>query len=113
MASIVTRKHRSGDLTYKVQWRLGGARGAVWQSETFKDRRAALKFEALVEANGQRWPEGWVKGIGFVKVEPDAPDEHPLLEFGTAYIRRLTSTGPDTQTRYLKVDFRTSEVTSG
>jgi integrase len=102
MASIVTRKHRSGDLTYKVQWRLGGARGAVWQSETFKDRRAALKFEALVEANGQRWPEGWVKGIGFVKVQPNAPDEHPLLEFGTAYIRRLTSTGPDTQTRYLK-----------
>ena len=28
-------------------------------------------------------------------------DEHPLLDFGTAYVRRLTSTGPDTQTRYL------------
>ena len=31
----------------------------------------------------------------------DDVDEHPLLDFGAAYIRRLTSTGPDTQTRYL------------
>jgi integrase len=104
MASVVTRKHKSGEHTYKVQWLLGGHRGARWQCETFNDRRAALKFQALVDANGQRWPDGWGKGIGFAaatqEIEPTS--EHTLLEFGTAYIRRLTSAGPDTQTKYLQ-----------
>lgn len=104
MASVVNRKHKSGEVSYKVQWLLGGRRGAPWQSETFADRRAALKFQALVDANGQRWPEGWVKGVGFAvmpdEVEPSP--EHPLLEFGTSYVRRLTSAGPDTQTKYVQ-----------
>ncbi len=60
-----------------------------------------LKFQSLVDANGQRWPEGWVKGVGFAMMV-DEVEDHPLMEFGTAYVRRLTSTGPDTQTRYLK-----------
>jgi site-specific recombinase XerC len=104
MASVVTRKHKSGERTYKVQWLLGGSRGAPWQSETFSDRRAALKFRSLVDVNGQRWPEGWVKGVGFATVAEDVepPPEHPLLEFGTAYVRRLTSAGPDTQTKYVQ-----------
>ncbi len=101
MPSVVTRKHKSGACTFKVQWLLGGGRGAPWQSETFQDRRAALKFQSLVDANGQRWPEGWVKGVGFATLAEEV-EEHPLLEFGTAYVRRLTSTGPDTQTRYVK-----------
>ena len=37
MATVVTRKHKSGELTYKVQWLLGGRRGAPWQSQTFSD----------------------------------------------------------------------------
>jgi hypothetical protein len=37
MANVVTRRHKSGDITYKVQFRLGGRRGAPWQSETFVD----------------------------------------------------------------------------
>lgn len=104
MASVVTRKHRSGELTYKVQWLLGGRRGAAWQSETFEDRRAALKFAGHVDANAQRWPDGWVKGFGYGQVPDDLepPVEHPLLEFGTAYVRRLTSAGPDTQTKYVQ-----------
>ena len=67
-------------------------------------RRAALKFQALVDSNGQRWPEGWVKGVGFATVAEDIepPPEHPLLVFGTAYVRRLTSAGPDTQTKYVQ-----------
>jgi hypothetical protein len=28
--------------------------------------------------------------------------EHPLLKFGTAYVRRLTSAGPYTQTEYVQ-----------
>lgn len=101
MASVVTRKNKNGDCTYKVQWLLGGTRGAPWQCESFRDRRAALKFRALVDANRQRWPEGWVKGVGFATLEDDV-DVNPLAEFAASYVRRLTSTGPDTQTRYLK-----------
>ena len=41
MASIVARKRMDGTTGCKVQWRLGGARGGPWQSETFDDRRAA------------------------------------------------------------------------
>jgi integrase len=101
MASIVARKRKDGTTGYKVQWRLGGNRGAPWQSETFDDRRAAAKFQAQVEANGHRWPEGWVKGVGFadrVQVTGDIS----LVDFGTAHIRRLTKAGPHTQTTYLK-----------
>jgi integrase len=104
MATVVVRKHKSGDRTYKVQWLLGGRRGAPWQSETFADNRAALKFQALVDASGQRWPDGWMKGVGFGAVPADDEPviEHPFLEFGTAYVRRLTSAGPDTQTKYVQ-----------
>jgi hypothetical protein len=38
MASVVTRQLKRGECTYKVQWLLGGGRGAPWQSETFQDR---------------------------------------------------------------------------
>jgi integrase len=101
---VVTRKQKNGDVSYKVQWLLGGHRGAPWQSETFADHRAALKFGALVDANGQRWPDGWMKGVGFgaAPEEQEPVAEHPLLEFATAYVRRLTSAGPDTQTKYVQ-----------
>jgi integrase len=104
MASLVSRPRRDGTTAHKVQWRLGGSRDGAWQSETFDDRRQALKFRALVEANHHLWPEGWVKGWGF-GTSPSAVDaagpRTSLEEFGTAYVRRLTSAGPDTQTRYL------------
>jgi hypothetical protein len=57
MATVVTRKDKSGECTYKVQRLLGGRRVAPWQSETFSDHRAALKFVALVarrQASGGR-----------------------------------------------------------
>ncbi len=102
MATIVGRKRKDGTSGFKVQWRLGGGRDGAWQSETFDNRRAAAKFQAQVESNGHRWPEGWVKGRGFrAEPEPDVVEVHALVDFGTAYVRRLTSAGPDTQTRYL------------
>jgi len=70
-ASVLTRKHKSGEQTYKVQCLLRGRRGAPWQSETFTDRRAALEFVALVDAGGQRWPDGWVKRVGFGEVSDE------------------------------------------
>jgi integrase len=100
----VTRPRRDGSNAYKVQWRLGGSRDGLWQSETFDDRKQALKFQTMVEAHHHLWPEGWVKGWGFnaapIPVE-ETGAETTLLRFGTAYVRRLTSAGPDTQTRYL------------
>jgi len=102
MATVVSRKRNDGTLAYRVKWLLGGARGGRWQSETFDDRRAALKFQALVEANGHRWPDGWVKGFGFAGAPDDLADETPFLDFASDYVRRLTSAAPDTQTKYLR-----------
>jgi len=102
MAAIVARKRKDGTTGFKVQWRLGGSRDGGWQSETFENRRSAAKFQAQVESNGHRWPEGWAKGRGFRgEPEPEVVEVHALSDFGTAYVRRLTSVGPDTQTRYL------------
>jgi hypothetical protein len=46
MATVATRRRKDGTTAYRVQWLLGGRRGAPWQSETFDDRRAAAKFQA-------------------------------------------------------------------
>lgn len=115
MASLIARPRRDGSTAYKVQWRLGGSRQGSWQSETFDDRREAIRFQSLVEAHGHLWPTGWTKGWGFARApEPLAAVTGALLEvFGLAYVRRLTSVGPDTQTRYLKqVSFVTEWITS-
>jgi integrase len=102
MATLTTRPRRDGSTAFKVQWRLGGQRGGTWQSETFDDKKQALRFQALVEAHAHRWPDGWVKGWGFGPVPVAEPAGlTPLAAFGRAYVRRLTSAGPYTQTRYL------------
>ncbi|MFJ5802722.1 tyrosine-type recombinase/integrase [Streptomyces decoyicus] len=96
MASIVERPARSGEITYQVKWREGGGRGAPGQSEKFGDRPSAEQFKALVDAHGQQWPPGWVRGKGFV--EPDAhPDDVPWLTWANRYVDRLT--GIDDRTR--------------
>lgn len=64
-----------------------------------------MKSAGLVDAAGQAWPEGWVKGYGFAPRSPAEPEpgaDDLLWTFGAGYVRRLTSTGPDTQTRYLR-----------
>lgn len=106
MASIISRPRADGSTAYKVQWRLGGGREGPWQCETFDDRRAAAKFQRQVEACDHLWPEGWVKGRGFPAAVPEGvPGDlgvHPFVAFGHAYVRRLTSAGPQCQTRYLQ-----------
>src|SRR5437588_7072380 len=103
MASIISRPRADGSTAYKVQWRLGGGREGPWQCETFDDRRAAAKFQRQVEACDQLWPEGWVKGRGFPAAVPEGVrvdlGVHPFVAFGHAYVRRLTSAGPQCQTR--------------
>ncbi|MFI1723871.1 tyrosine-type recombinase/integrase [Streptomyces sp. NPDC020489] len=95
MASIVPRPKKSGEITYQVKWREDGD----WQTENFggDDGQAqAEQFRKLVEAHGNKWPYGWVRGRGFV--EPDEnPDDAPLIDYAKRYVDRLT--GVDIRTR--------------
>jgi integrase len=56
----------------------------------------------MVDAAGQAWPDGWAKGLGYAEPRMAELSEHPLRAFAEEYVRRLTSAGPDTQTRYLR-----------
>lgn len=70
MASVHARKNKAGEVTsYQVKWRLGGARSAPWQTETFDDEPSAEVFKDAVNTNCQQWPPGWVKGEGFITAE--------------------------------------------
>jgi len=76
MASVHPRKNKHGEVTsHQVKWRLGGGRHAPWQTETFdpddEGKRAADVFKDAVNAAGQEWPLGWVKGKGYITGEPD------------------------------------------
>jgi integrase len=74
MASVHPRKNNAGDITsWQVKWRLGGRRDGKGQTERFDDEPSAVVFKEAVDAAGQQWPPGWVKGKGFIT--PDAHDE--------------------------------------
>jgi integrase len=61
MPSIERRPVKSG-ISYRVVWREGG----VKQQQTFPTEKAAMRFYHLVRAADEKWPEGWVKGKGFI-----------------------------------------------
>ena len=63
MASI-RRRESGGKTRWQVRWRQGGQSKA----ETFDTEKKAVTFRGLVDANDQRYPEGWVPGVGFLKV---------------------------------------------
>jgi hypothetical protein len=79
MAWIEQHRRADGGLTARVIWRPGGARDATRVWETFgagsdaQNLARANGFKRMVEAAGQRWPDGWVKGEGFVR-PPDVAD---------------------------------------
>jgi hypothetical protein len=57
----------------------GGTRDGSWESETFRHKTEATRFRRAVDAAGQHWAEGWVKGVGYVEarapsVTPAQPD---------------------------------------
>jgi hypothetical protein len=78
MAWIEQRRRADGGVTARVFWRPGGCRDAPRDWETFsagsdaQNLARADGFKRMVEAAGQRWPNGWVKGEGFVR--PDVAD---------------------------------------
>src|SRR3954447_20531077 len=73
VASIERRVSRSGKATFRVAWREGGRRTGRRDSETCDLRDDARKFRALVEAAGERRPEGYPKGCRGVKPAPAEP----------------------------------------
>jgi integrase len=100
MASIRERQRKDNTTAYVVRWRTGGARTAPEQSEKFNDPKRAEVFRDLVDLAGQQWPEGWVRGKGFVeqKAEPDAPADRLWSDWGARYIDRLN--GIDERSRH-------------
>lgn len=92
MASIVERPKKDGTCTFQVKWREAGE----WQTENFGERPAADQFKGLVEAHGNKWPHGWIRGEGFVE-QPKVPGDMPLVKYATRYVDRLT--GIDDRTR--------------
>src|SRR4051812_46708918 len=79
MAWIEKRTLTDATTSAQVKWRLGGRRGGPMQPETFSagsDEQTPARAEGLkttVKAAGQHWPEGWVRGEGFVPPPHDAP----------------------------------------
>ncbi|MBI1352118.1 MAG: tyrosine-type recombinase/integrase [Actinomycetales bacterium] len=63
MASLEKRTRKDGSTAFRVVWRENGQK----QSETFGPGRQlqAKAFLRDVEASGERWPVGWVKGVGY------------------------------------------------
>lgn len=101
MAWIEARKTPAGRTSHRVMWRQGDRK----QSETFATRAEALRFQADVIAAGERWPDGWFRGVGYNPVaESDRAEAPPaikwraptLLAEAVAYTEsRHTKAGPE------------------
>jgi len=97
MAHIVRRVNPSGDVAYRVRWRQDGS----YESETFAKEGDAKKFRGLVDAAGQRYPEGWVKGRGIAGlVKSTAPT---LQEWAERAIASRSRANERTRAAYLKM----------
>lgn len=110
MAWIEAKKRADGGTSCTVRWRLGGARDGRPQNETFSagsDAQNAARadgFKSMVEAAGNRWPEGWIKGHGFIRVHDDEQQQEaasrPLRDVGLDYIDQIVACSPGQRKRY-------------
>jgi hypothetical protein len=109
MAWIEKKKRRDGGISARVVWRLGGTRDGAYQSETFaaggdaQNLARADGFKKMVDAAGQRWPDGWVRGEGFVRpvgADPLTPPPR-FVDIGAEYIRQIVDVSPGQRKRYL------------
>lgn len=58
----------------------------------------------MVDAGGQRWPDGWVKGEGFVRGSNEGDPLRPAPcfdEIGEEYVRQIVDLSPGQRKRYL------------
>ncbi len=109
MAWIEERQRAEGGGSARVMWRLGGGRGARREKETFsagsdaQNRARADGFKQMVDAAGQHWPDGWVKGEGFVRVRTEVRHLAPpsFAEVGEEYVRQIVDLAPGQRKRYL------------
>ncbi|MFB8348007.1 tyrosine-type recombinase/integrase [Streptomyces niveus] len=95
MAYVHKRRNAAGVVTsVQVKWRLGGSRTAPQQTERFDDEVSALVFKKAVDWYGQQWPEGWVKGKGYIN-DGLAPDENQyrFRQYATRSIQNRTGIG--------------------
>ena len=110
MAWIEKRRRGDSGVAARVIWRLGGTRDGAKQVETFsagtdaQNLARADGFKKMVDAAGQYWPEGWVKGEGFVrpKGESDPLTAPPRFDvIGGTYVRQIVDLSPGQRKRYL------------
>jgi hypothetical protein len=80
------------------------------QTETFsagsdaQNLARAEGFQQMVEAAGHEWPDGWVRGMGFVRPREDADPMQPpptVAEIGEEYVRQIVDLSPSQRKRYL------------
>jgi hypothetical protein len=109
MAWIDKKLRSDGGVSARAVWRLGGSRDGAYQSETFSagtdavNMERARGFKSMVDAAGQRWPEGWVRGEGFVRPSGSDPMCPPprFDEIGEEYVRQIVDLSPGQRKRYL------------
>jgi integrase len=100
MASIRQRVRKDGTTAHQVRWLEGGLRGGDPQSEVFDSEPEAIQFRLLVDAHGQHWPPGWIKGEGFV--QPMRAKEDKAVVSFDAWAERFVGdlTGVEVRTRH-------------
>ena len=109
MAWLENRKRKDGHLSVRVVWRLGGSADGERQTETFsagsdaQNVARAEGFQKMVESAGEYWPEGWVKGEGFVRPHGVDPRVEPpaFSAIGEEYVRQIVDITPGQRKRYL------------
>jgi integrase len=88
--------------SYRVKWREAGITKVQAESFGADQRSAALRFKRDVELAGNRWPDGWIKGVGYrndLLAEPPVADQ-TFLAFAMQCVRDKTGIQPDTRQRY-------------
>ena len=113
MAYVEENVRADGGTSCVVRWRLGGSRTGRRQTETFgagtdaQNRARAEGFRAMVAAAGEFWPEGWVKGRGFVRtpeaaevIGTVAPAPRSVQEVGLEYVAQIVDCSPGQRARY-------------
>lgn len=95
MASYDERTLSTGEVSYRIRWREDGK----GQAETFSTDTAALRFKLDVEEAGNRWPAGWVKGVGYVQKDTENYTVH-FIDGMDRFINQLTGIQSDTKRRY-------------
>jgi integrase len=107
-ATIRERTRTDGAVSCHVRWRTEGARDGKNQMETFsagttrENRANAKAFKLQVDAAGQQWPDGWVKGVGYAELTVSAEREQApsFLEAGLGMIERRMGIAPSQRKRY-------------